>query len=215
MSTSWHERWQEGRLGFHMSEVHEDLTRYQERFLSGGPHRVLVPLCGKSVDMAWLAAQGHEVVGVELVPQAIDQFFAEQECTPTRSEHDGYSLYRHDTITIACGDMLKLDNQALGKITRIWDRAALVALPEEVRVPYAANLRALASPGALLLQNVFEYDQSTMSGPPFSIVDDEIRRHYKGCQIELLDEHDALESFPRFRDLGNEWWTVRSYLIDL
>ena len=215
MSISWHERWQAGRTAFHNSEVHKDLMRYQARFLAGGPHRVLVPLCGKTVDMAWLAVQGHEVVGVELVPQAIDEFFAELDCAPTISEHEGYTLYRHERITIACGDMLKLGNQALGAITRIWDRAALVALPAEVRVAYTDHLRSLASPGAKLLQNVFEYDQSKMSGPPFSIVDAEVRKHFEGCTIEQLDEHDALDSFPRFRDLGNEWWTVRSYLIEL
>ncbi len=215
MSTPWHERWQAGRIGFHSSAVHKDLIDYQGRFLGDDPQRVLVPLCGKSVDMAWLAAQGHEVIGVELVPQAIEEFFSEQDCTPTKSEHEGYTLYRYETITIACGDMLKLGNNELGAITRIWDRAALVALPEDIRVAYSAHLRSLASEGAKLLQNVFEYDQSKMSGPPCSIPDGEVRKHYEGCTIEHLGEYDAIDSFPRFKELGNEWWTVRSYLIDL
>jgi thiopurine S-methyltransferase len=214
MSTRWHESWQAGRIGFHSSAIHQDLVKYQDKFLGDGPHRVLVPLCGKTVDMAWLAEQGHEVVGVELVPQAVEEFFEEQELRAEVEAHEGYSLYRSGRITIACGDMLALGREVLGSITRIWDRAALVALPYDVRVAYAAHLRALSADGARLLANVFEYDQSKMSGPPFSITDEEMREHFRGCEIELLDEHEGLDGFPRFRELGNEYWTVRTYLID-
>jgi thiopurine S-methyltransferase len=215
MSTHWHERWQAGRIGFHSSNIHEDLVRYQDRFLGDGPHRVLVPLCGKSVDMAWLAEQGHEVVGVELVAQAVEEFFEEQGLAAEVEEQEDYTLYHAGKITIACGDMLKLGVEELGSITRIWDRAALVALPAEIRVAYAAHLRSIAAPGCKLLQNVFEYDQSKMSGPPFSLSDAEVRQHFEGCQMELLHERDAIDAVPQFRSLGNEYWTVRSYLIDL
>lgn len=215
MSTGWHESWQAGRIGFHASEVHRDLIAHEDRFLGEGPHRVLVPLCGKSVDMAWLADKGHEVIGVELVAQGVESFFAEHEIEPSIEEHGSYSVYRAGTLSIFCGDMLELGPEELGPIDRIWDRAALVALPKEIRVQYTAHLRALADEGALLLQNAFEYDQSKMSGPPFSVSDEEIRRHFEGCQIDLLDEHDAIDKVPRFREAGNEYWTVRCYLIDL
>ncbi len=215
MSTGWHEAWKEGRIGFHKSDVHSDLINYQTQFLTGGPHRVLVPLCGKSVDMRWLAQEGHEVVGVELVAEAVEDFFKEQQLAATKTDHEGYSLYRCEKITIACGDVLELGEEALGSITRVWDRAALVALPPEVRVAYAAHLRSQMGAGAKLLLNVFEYDQSKMSGPPFSLSDDEVRTHFEGCRIELLDERDGLDEFPRFRDRGNQYWTVRTYLVEV
>lgn len=213
MTNSWHEAWQAGRTRFHRGDVHGDLVRYQELLLAGGPHRILVPLCGKSVDMAWLAKQGHEVVGVELVPKAVEEFFSEQQLESAIEVREGYTLYRSGKITIACGDMLKLGTDALGPITRIWDRAALVALPLDVRGPYTAHLRALIASDAKLLLNVFEYDQSKMSGPPFSLSDKEVREHFAGCQIQLLDERDGLDAFPRFRELGNTYWTVRNYLV--
>jgi thiopurine S-methyltransferase len=198
-----------------MAEVHRDLLTHEDRFLGTTPRRVLVPLCGKSVDMAWLADKGHEVIGVELVPQAVESFFVEHELEPTIEEHPDYSVYRAGNVTIFCGDMFNVGREAMGPVDRIWDRAALVALPEETRVKYTAHLRALADQGALLLQNTFEYDQSKMSGPPFSISDAEIQRHFEGCTIELLDEHDGIDKFPRFQELGNEYWTVRCYLVDL
>ncbi len=214
MSTRWHESWQAGRTAFHKGAVHEDLVNFQEKFLRDGPHRVLVPLCGKTIDMVWLAEQGHEVVGVELVPQAVEEFFQQQELSAEIEVHEHYSLYRAGKITLACGDMLKLGRGELGEIDRIWDRAALVALPYEVRVAYAAHLRGLGAAGTILLANVFEYDQSKMSGPPFSVTDTEFREHYRDCDITLLDEHEGLDDFPRFRELGNEYWTVRTYLVD-
>lgn len=215
MSTRWHESWKAGRIGFHSNEIHEDLVGHQDRFLGDGPHRVLVPLCGKSVDMTWLAEQGHEVVGVELVPQAIEEFLEEQGLSAKVEEGDGYTLHRAGNITLACGDMLKLGAKELGSITRIWDRAALVALPEEVRVAYAAHLRSLAAPECKVLLNVFEYDQSKMSGPPFSLSVEEVAKHFEGCPTELLHERDAIGSFEKFKSHGHKYWTVRSYLIEL
>ena len=148
------------------------------------------------------------------MPQAVEEFFAEQGLVAAIEEREGYALYRSGKITIACGDMLKLGLDALGKVTRIWDRAALVALPLEVRGPYTAHLRALIASDAKLLLNVFEYDQGKMSGPPFSISDKEVHEHFANCEIRLLEERDALDAFPRFRELGNDYWTVRSYLIE-
>jgi thiopurine S-methyltransferase len=215
MSTRWHESWRAGRIGFHSSEVHQDLIAYESRFLSGGPHRVFVPLCGKSVDMAWLAERGHQVVGVELVPQAVEDFFKEHDLQPTVVEHPSHSVYSAGSISIFCADIFALQREDLGEIDRIWDRAALVALPSELRVQYTAHLRKLVADGAILLQNVFEFDQSKISAPPFSISDEEVRKHFDGCTIELLNEQDALDKFPRFQELGNEYWTVRCYQIDL
>lgn len=215
VNTRWHERWQEGRIGFHSNEVHHDLIAYQDRFLAGGPHRVLVPLCGKSVDMLWLAEQGHTVVGVELVLEAIESFFAEQGLHASIEDSHSYSVYSAGSIHIFRADIFELQREALGAVDRIWDRAALVALPYEQRVQYTTHLRTLVSSGASLLQNVFQYDQSKMSGPPFSISDEELREHYEGCAITLLDEHEALDEFPRFKEAGNEYWTVRCYAVEL
>ncbi len=67
MSTPWHDRWNEGRTGFHMGTPHTLMADLEERWLAGGPHTVLVPLAGKTVDIIWLLERGHQVVAVELV----------------------------------------------------------------------------------------------------------------------------------------------------
>ena len=215
MSSSWHQRWKEGRIGFHQTAVHEDLITYQEQFLSDGPHRVLVPLCGKTQDLVWLAKLGHQAIGVELVPQAVEEFFQEQELEVTLEEHKSFSIYSSGAITIYCGDFFDLSAILVGKITRVWDRAALVALPLELRGAYCRHLRSLVTPDASLLLNVFEYDPKVMSGPPHSISPDEVETHFADCDRKLLSEADAIEKFPGFAKAGHSYWTVRNYLIAL
>lgn len=195
--------------------MHDDLIDFGDRFLSGGAHRILVPLCGKSVDMPWLANRGHEVVGIELVPQAVDAFFAEHGLDATESVRGGLRLLQAGTITLVNADIFSVTPRQIGSVDRIWDRAALVALPAKLREPYVQTLRGLAPRGSVLLQNTFEYDTGKMNGPPFSVPDAEFRAHYRGCRIELLQETDSVDLVPEFRQHGHEWFRVRTYLVTL
>ena len=215
MSTEWHRRWREGRLGFHRDEVHPDLVEYSERFLGGERRRVLVPLCGKTRDLAWLAEQGHEVVGVELVPAAVEAFFDEQDLTPERDEIHGLPVMRHGRLSVIMDDVFNVTVGKMGSFDRIWDRAALAALPPTVRPRYTAHLGRLAREGALLLQNFLEYDDEVMDGPPFSVTEQELHEHYGADRCELLDERDLIDESPRWRELGHDYWIVRTHLIRL
>ena len=73
----------------------------------------------------------------------------------------------------------------LKKVDAIYDRAALVALPEAIRKQYTAHLRALTDNAPQLLI-CFEYDQSIHAGPPFSISADEVRQHYQSSHAITL-----------------------------
>ena len=59
MMNHWIERWQNGRIGWHETDGNAGL-RAHWRF---DAQQVLVPLCGKSPDLRWLAEQGHRVSG--------------------------------------------------------------------------------------------------------------------------------------------------------
>lgn len=72
----WNDRWQRGNISWHRSQPYGILVKHYDQFIgvsgsqakSDGAHqryRVLVPLCGKTLDMPFLADKGHEVVGVE------------------------------------------------------------------------------------------------------------------------------------------------------
>ena len=66
----------------------------------------------------------------------------------------------------------------LGLVDAIYDRAALVALPEEMRNRYTAHLMEITDKAPQLLI-CYEYDQNLMEGPPFSVSNEEINLHYR------------------------------------
>ena len=196
----WLSRWEEGRTGFHREDVHADLIRFEDRFLGDGPHRVLVPLCGKTLDLAWLASRGHTVVGVELSPVAAAALFEQAGLTPTKTEDGPFTRWTAGSITILQGDVFEATPERVGPIDRIWDRAAIVALDPPRRERYAATVRALLPSGGLILQNAFAYDQSQMDGPPFAVPEDEIAAHYAGWDRTLLLRENPIEG--KFAERG-------------
>lgn len=210
----WLARWAEGRIGFHKGEVHPDLQTWQDAWLDEPHHRILVPLCGKSVDIPFLAGRGHEVSGVEIVPRAVEDFHREQGLRATEEADGPFQVHRSPGITIWCGDFFDLTPERAGTYDRVWDRAATVALDEPRRARYVPALRRLLRPGARVLLETFTYDQQRMPGPPWSVPDDEVRRLWAGAEVQLLRQHDAVDEV-RFRELGFESWINSTWLIRL
>ena len=208
----WLDKWASAQTGFHMDQPHPDLLAQSRTFLAGGPHRVLVPLCGKTRDLSWLTARGHDVVGVELARAAIEQFHQEHDRQFRLHEQEAGARYESAGLTVHCSDVLGLSPESVGTFDRIWDRAAMVALDPERRRLYAGVLRSLLRPGGQLLLNAFSYDQSQMPGPPHSVPEDEIRAAYEGWTVEVLRRGEPL-SEGSFRERGVTEWRVSLYRI--
>lgn len=182
----WLDRWERGETGFHQTEVEPILATF---FSKLKPTRVLVPLCGKSLDMVWLASRNHEVIGVELSTLACEQFFSENKIPYQKTQKDSFVVFHSEKITILNGDFFTLQASHLGEIGAIYDRAALIALPSEIRSRYASQIIQLmqksAKPTGLdFLQIVLEYNAQDTQGPPFSISQDELERLY-GCNFTI------------------------------
>ena len=163
----WHSRWQEGRIGFHQPDVNSFLKEHWPTLPKQS--RVFVPLCGKSLDMLWLASQGHRVIGVELSEIAAQEFFAEQSVQPNVEQCGNFVSYSANNVTILCGDFFDLSTADLDGIAAVFDRAALIALPKKIRQRYAEYLRKLLPDGCQLLLVGMEYDEAALSGPPFNV----------------------------------------------
>jgi thiopurine S-methyltransferase len=188
----WYAMWREGRIGFHEGNPNAHLVAQSARL--AGRARVLVPLCGKSEDLAFLAGRGHEVVGIELVEDAVRAFFAEHEWVPEIAAHGPLIAYTAGPLTLWAGDLFRASAALVGACDAIYDRAALVAIPPLERPAYVAHLRSLAAPGAILLQITLERVPEDGAGPPFSAREAELRRLYAGCAVELLGEGPAARS---------------------
>lgn len=188
----WHSKWARNEIGFHEAGTNPLLLRHFPALRLAPGARVFVPLCGKTRDIPWLRAQGCEIVGSELSQLAVEQLFAEVGVTPRVAEAGLLRCYAADGIRIFAGNIFDLDRDMLGPVDAIYDRAALVALPDPMRARYAAHLMAMTGTAKQLLV-CLEYDQSRMAGPPFSVGEAEIRRHYDAAYRIACLESGAIE----------------------
>lgn len=199
----WHERWRTGQIGFHQSTEHPFLARWWPRLELPAAAHVYVPLCGKSLDMAWLAECGHRVVGSELSEIAIRDFFADRGLEPARRRDGEFTHYEAAPYEIIAGDALALTPGVLGPVDAAYDRAALVALPPDMRLAYAASLARLLPTGARSLLVAFEYPQEMKGGPPFSVEAEEIQRLFAPAfAVEQVERLDVLAENPKFAEIG-------------
>lgn len=200
-SEFWLERWKNNQTKFHQASIHPLLIKHWPS-LSQPRSSVFVPLCGKSKDMHWLQHQGLEVVGSELSAQAMNEFIEEHEITFTSREVGSFISHKAVGYRMIVGDFFNLNKGQIGEVDCVYDRAALVALPKEMRDQYVQQLQTLLSPGTEQLLITFEYDQSKREGPPFSIDQQEVERLYASwCDIELLESVETNE-FQEIDDLN-------------
>ncbi len=174
----WHQKWKENDIGFHQGRVNSLLVKYFKSLALAEGKRVFLPLCGKTLDIAWLLSGGYCVVGVELNETAIEQLFSELKVEPQISDLGNLKYYYAKDIDIFVGDIFELSAEILGEVDAVYDRAALVALPAATRKRYTAHLTNITHNVPQLLIS-YEYDQSLIAGPPFSISATEIRQHYQ------------------------------------
>mgnify|MGYP000468814829 CR=1 FL=1 len=184
----WHQKWKSKQIGFHLSEANPHLVKHFTRLHLRTGQRIFLPLCGKTKDIGWLLAKGCEVSGCELSELAVKELFAELELTPDVKQIGNIKLYSADKLNLFVGDFFDLTAENLGPVDAVYDRAALVALPAEIRSDYTAHLRDVTKNAQQLLV-CYQYDQSLMSGPPFSILNDEVKQHYQAYyDLTLLSQ---------------------------
>ena len=174
----WLQRWNNNDIGFHRSEANPVLGNYFKELSLAKGSRVFVPLCGKTLDIAWLLSNGYRVAGAELVEMAIEQLFTELGVEPKISETGEVKHYSATNIDIFVGNIFDVSSKMLGPVDAIYDRAALVALPEDMRNRYTTHLTEITDKAPQLLVS-YEYDQNVMAGPPFSVSNEEVNQHYR------------------------------------
>lgn len=184
----WNEKWSNREIAFHSANVHPFLAGQLSILALRPGARIFLPLCGKTLDIHWLLKQDFQVVGVELVETAVQELFEELGRSPEIIKRGKLKLYRDENIDIYVGDIFDLDLAEVNKIDAVYDRAALVALPEKMRKKYADQVIKLTGSAPQLLIT-FEYDQAEMDGPPFSISRPALSRLYgETYEIERLTE---------------------------
>lgn len=211
----WHERWRQKQTGFHQTRINPLLETVWHRCVGSGRKRVFVPLCGKSMDMIWLRDQGHAVLGIELSPVAVDEFFLEHALPGTaRLIRSDFICIENGDIRLLCGNFFDLTPDLMGEVGAVYDRAALVAMPPEMQDSYAGQLLRLLPGRPPLLLITLEYDPREMDGPPFPIPEDTVNRLFgQTYRIDLLSTREILDDNPAFRNKGLTRLTEKAYWL--
>lgn len=209
----WLKRWENGETGFHQ----DDLNPYLAYFYGEkGPAlearqalKVFVPLCGKSLDMLWLAQNGYEVLGIECSEIAVKAFFEEHEldCQIEQGEHFtryiSVQVEGRRRIEILLGDFFNLTKADIEGVTDTYDRASMIALPEDMRRSYADKMFDLQNEGMRTLLITLTYPQNEMNGPPFSVSEEEVTGFYgEHFNIDKLMGKDIIDDEPSFQRRG-------------
>lgn len=235
----WHGVWERDSIGFHQDDIHPFLTNHFpqlfNRFASeqvgidtevskstvrpkntvrpmNDAPKVFVPLCGKSSDMLFLANKLN-VVGSELSPIACRDFFEDNELSYNHFEQSPFQYYQNDDINLIQGDFFALSSEQLGSVNWIYDRAALIALPPEMRTHYLSKLKSLMGEGTKLFLVTLEYPQSEMQGPPFAVMETEVQAAFNDFTVEKITDNDITGKFFGSRTFKLSSAVERLYLI--
>lgn len=190
----WQQSWRDREIAFHQKTVNPHLVKFWPNLGLTAADRVFVPLCGKSLDLLWLAEQGHTVLGVELSPIAIRAFFRENRIQASRRQVGKFTLWEHGRIGILCGDIFQLTAADLGDIAAVFDRASLTALPDEIRGAYIDQLRnILPADCKMLLLTTEEPEEGETQGQPFAVADEIASLYASAFDIELSHVESIFE----------------------
>jgi thiopurine S-methyltransferase len=199
----WLDRWKENRIGFHETAVNRHLKNHLAQFTLPAAASVFLPLCGKAQDIAWLAQQGYQVIGIELSQLAIEAFFAENSLEFELFDTDRFAIYKSANISLLQGDFFDLRGEDLGACQLIYDRAALIAMESPDRPRYLEHMLSIVPSLSKMLLITLEYKQTEMRGPPFSVPTDEVYQYYaEAFSIKLLERNDIIDESPRWRKVG-------------
>lgn len=212
----WLERWKQDEIGFHQSETNTHLIHYWRKLNLIYGSKIFVPLCGKSVDMLWLHKQGYMVLGVELSAVAIRAFFEENYQAFNYINGEKFNYYESSGISILGGNFFDLTKKDLAKVSAVYDRASLIALPITMRANYTRHLLSILPPSTQILLITLDYPQSEMSGPPFAVSEDEVKELYgKHTKICHVAQFDVLERYPRFQERGVSRLDENIFLLNI
>jgi thiopurine S-methyltransferase len=210
----WIELWKKSEIGFHKADIDINLQQFWSRLALKAGQQVFVPLCGKSLDMLWLAGQGHKVIGVELSPLACEAFFDENTLTPSRYRDGAFEVWSADEIRILQGDFFDLRSEQLADCAGVYDRASLIALPPAMRDHYVQHLSAILPAAAEILLLTMEFDQAQRAGPPFAVAEAEVRRLYEPAfEVKRLHAQDIFSPQSPLARQGLTWLEEKVYRI--
>ncbi|CAK8673503.1 unnamed protein product [Clavelina lepadiformis] len=193
-NNDWIKRWEIGDTGFHMSQVHPYLLKLKDRFLKECS-TVYVPLCGKTLDLIYLADEGHNVIGSECAEVGILQFFDDNKIKYERSLHPTapFEVFKgiDKTITIYKGDFFQLDSVVMGRVDAIWDRGSFGAIHPSQQMKYGKIIHDIIKENGKYLLCTLRYE-GVRTGNPYSVSENDVQVSFgQSFDISTLDSYES------------------------
>ena len=196
----WRMAWAKGTISWHRDKVDAILQKYLKRLTGDKKHiSILVTLCGKSLDLPWLADQGHNVVGCELSEIAGKQLFEENGIPYSVMSVNDFKVFSATDdrkLKFYAGDFCNMDASLIGPVDAIWDHMAFGSVSPNDRPSYVEILASLLVPSGKILLSNWEYDQSKWKVSPYSLNTTQIKEYFGNCfDVKLLERLDYNNSF--------------------
>lgn len=211
--TDWIQQWKDGETGWHSDAPNVKLIEFIDCLQLHKLETVFVPLCGKSQDMIYLLKRGYRVIGVEMSALAVNAFFKENKIPYTVQEAQDFTVYNAKNIRVFCGNYFDLNAGHLDKVKAVYDRASLIALPEDLRVKYAQHLYSITQSDCKALLLTLNYPQSQISGPPFAVDEAAVNSLFKGFECQQLQCFNDIENEPKYLHANVDFIEKATYLL--
>ena len=209
----WLKKWQQQKPGFHQEKVNSRLQKHWHRLAAQGG-KVFVPLCGSTIDMLWLVETGHSVLGVEFSEVACRRFFEDNQLAYSETSDDRFNYFKAGEIELWQGDFFQMTESDLQGVRGVYDRAALIALPQQMRVDYADHMASILQPGSQIFLISMDYDESKMKGPPFSVEQQEVNQLFgQGFSIEIITQSSGPDIVGNLSKRGLDTLNEKVYLL--
>ena len=210
----WKQRWKDRQTGFHLESVNPHLINCWDLLSINQKATVFVPLCGKSLDIIWLASLGLNVTGVECSELAVQEFLNENHLNYQQTKDNNFTVYTSDNIRLLHGDYFSLVSELMQEVSMVYDRASLVAMPVDMRKEYVNKLNEILPEKVTILLVTLEYDQHLMNGPPFSVSQNEVMSLFQDrYKVKQLLFNNILDASPRFKQRGLDYLYEKVYLL--
>ena len=208
----WHKCWERNTLGFHQSDVHPLLVEYFTSLALPSDRHVFVPLCGKTLDMVYLA-QSMQVTGNEISDIACHDFFLDNNLEFKSQTLGAFKHYSCQQLALWQGDFFKLSSKAIDTVDWIYDRAALIALPKVMQQKYVEHLKTFFSSQTRLFLVTVEFPQAQLSGPPFAVTEADVNSLFSDFNIEYIATHEIKDKQFAQRQFDVDYLLEKLYVI--
>lgn len=215
----WQQRYDTGDTYWMHTEAAAMLVKYYSRLNPEGQARkMLIPLCGKTLDLEWLSNQGVPlVVGVDCLLSVLKEVCARSNRTWTTKSVSGEGgsdftlLERSDgKMKLFSGDILQFSPEVEGTFDAMWERGSLIILPPKDVKKYVKLLKRLLIPGGRILLESIEFDKDAidpsttdfMPFPPFPYFLKDIKSLFEAERsVEFFESCPAKWKYGKQTDL--------------